>query len=111
MRLSHCPLLPSAREASGPTGLPPDEFSSRVPCDTGVEVAGLWLLVEACERTLAERTNQLSKMMDDLEMKDHQLALKDQQLELHHRIVNLEVHLVSVHEYRQKKAVGIYSSI
>jgi hypothetical protein len=92
--------------------LPPDEFNSRVPCGTGAEVAGLWLLVEACERTLAECTSQLSKMMDDLEMKDHQLMLKDQQLELRDRcIVDLEAHLVSIYENQQKKVAGVYSSI
>ena len=64
-------------EASGASSLPLDEFSSCVPCSTGAEVIGQRLLVEACERTRSECTNQLSKMMDDLEMKDHQLMLKD----------------------------------
>jgi hypothetical protein len=51
-------------------------------------------------------------MMDDLEMKDHQLMLKDQQLELRDRcIVDLEAHLVSIYENQQKKAAGVYSSI
>jgi hypothetical protein len=64
-------------EVGGTASLPLDEFSSRIPCGTSVEVAGFRLLVKACGRTLTERTNQLSKMMDDLEVKDHQLALKD----------------------------------
>ena len=62
-------------EVGDATGLPSDEFSSRVPCGTGAEVARLQLLVEAYERTLAKRTNQLSKMMDDLEFEDHKLVL------------------------------------
>jgi hypothetical protein len=59
------------RETSGAAGLPPDAFSSCVPHLNDAKVAILRLLVEACEHTLAECTNQLSKMMDDLKMKNH----------------------------------------
>ena len=60
-----------AREVGGTAGLPPNEFSSRILYGTDVEVAGLWFLVEACKRTLAKRTNQLSKMIDNHKVKDH----------------------------------------
>jgi hypothetical protein len=46
-----------AGEAGSAAGLLLDEFNSCVPCGTGVEVAGLGLLVEACKCILVERTN------------------------------------------------------
>ena len=48
-----------------------EEVNSCVPHDTRAEVTGLRLLLEAHEYTLVEHANQLSKMIDDLELKDH----------------------------------------
>ena len=54
-----------------------DEVSSRAPRDIWAEVTRPKLLLESREYTLVKISNQLLKMMDDLETKDHQLMLKD----------------------------------
>jgi hypothetical protein len=44
-------------EGGGISGTLPDEFSSRIPYGINTEITELRLLVEACERTLAECSN------------------------------------------------------
>jgi hypothetical protein len=87
------------------------EVSSHAPQDMRAELSGLKLVLESYEYTLVERSNQLSRMMGELES-NHQLALKDRQLELRdRRIAKLEVQLVDVHKGRMKEARGVHSSI
>jgi hypothetical protein len=88
-----------------------ERLCSWVPHDSNIEVAELRLLLEVHEQSLADRTNQVVKLMADIELKDHQLALKDGQLELRdHHIADLEAYLVSVHESQRKKLL-LYSPL
>jgi hypothetical protein len=89
-----------------------NESNTRATCDISAEVVELRLLVEVRERTLAECFDQLVKMRDDLEMKDHQFALKDWQLVLRdHQVANLEAYLVRVHKSRQRESAGVHFDI
>jgi hypothetical protein len=54
-----------------------DEVSSRAALDIRTELSGLKLVLKSREYTPVERSNQLSRMMGELESKDHQLMLKD----------------------------------
>ena len=69
-------------------------------------------MLESRKYTLTEHSNQLSKMMDDLETKGHQLMLKDRQLESWDcRIAELEVQLVDIHKGQMKKARCVHSNV
>ena len=111
--LSHpWPPLLLVDEANSGVDLSPDKVNSRVPGDTKAEITELRFLLEAREYTLTERVNHLSKMMDDLKMKDHQLMLKDRQLESRGcQIAYLEAQLVNVHKNQLKEATGVHSSV
>ncbi|KAB8500219.1 hypothetical protein FH972_025396 [Carpinus fangiana] len=68
-----------------------DEVNSRAPQDIRAELSGLKLVLASREYTLVERSNQLSRMMGELDLKDHQLALINRQVQLRdHRIAELE---------------------
>jgi hypothetical protein len=76
------------------------------------KLSRLKLVLESCEYTLVERSNQLSRMMGELESKDHQLALKDRQLESRDfRIAELKAQLVDVQKGWMKEARSVHSSI
>lgn len=80
--------------------------------DIRAKLAGLKLVLASRKYTLIERSNQLSRMMGELESKDHQLALINRQVQLRdRRIAKLEVKLVDVHKGRMQEANGVHASI
>lgn len=89
-----------------------DEVNSCASRDIRAELTEMRLVLESCEYTLAEQSNQLSKMMDDLKTKDHQLMINDQQLESRdRRIVDLETQLVDIQKGWMKEVVSVHSRV
>jgi hypothetical protein len=54
-----------------------DQFNSRVPHDPDSAIAGFRLLLETYKQSLAQRSDQVAKLMANIEVKCHQLSLKD----------------------------------
>jgi hypothetical protein len=61
---------PTDNEASG-------EVTSPFPQDIRAKLSRLKLVLASHEYTLVERSNQLSRLMGELDSKDHQLALEN----------------------------------
>jgi hypothetical protein len=64
------PAEPADSKSSG-------EVNSRALLDIWTELSELKLVLASCEYTLVERSNQLSRVMGELDSKDHQLALEN----------------------------------
>ena len=99
------PPKPADSESSG-------KVNSRAPQDIWEELLGMKLVLASCEYIVVERSNQLSRLMDELALKDHQLALANRQVQLRdHWITKLEVKLTDVHKGRMQEANGTHANI
>jgi chromosome segregation ATPase len=59
-----------------------------------------------------ERSNRLSRLMGELDSKDHQLALANQQIQLRdRRIAELETKLADVYKGRMQEAHGEHARV
>jgi hypothetical protein len=93
---------------------PVDNGSSGEVCSRALQDirAKLKLVLASRENTLVERLNQLSRMIGELDSKDHQLALMNRPMQLRDRwITELEAQLVDVHKGRMQEANGVHASI
>jgi hypothetical protein len=88
------------------------EVCSRALQDIRAKLSRLKLVLASRENTLVERLNQLSRMIGELDSKDHQLALMNRPMQLRDRwITELEAQLVDVHKGRMQEANGVHASI
>jgi hypothetical protein len=83
---------PSDNEASG-------EVTSPTPQDIRVELSRLKVALVSHEHMLVERLNHLSRLVGEVDSKDHQLALANRQIQLRdRRIDELERQLADVYK-------------
>jgi hypothetical protein len=96
---------PADSEASG-------EVTSPSPQDIWAELSGLKLVLASHKHTLMERSNRLSRLMGELDSKDHQLALANRQIQLRdRRIAELETKLADVYKGWAHEAYGEHARV
>jgi hypothetical protein len=88
------------------------EVTSPMLQDIWAELSSLKLVLASHEHTLVERSNQLSRLMGELDSKDHQLALANRQIQLQdHRIAELEAKLADVYKGQMQEAHGEHARV
>ncbi|KAE1361156.1 hypothetical protein FH972_027354 [Carpinus fangiana] len=95
-------LLPGLNEdeASG-------EVTSLTPQDVRVELSRLKVALASQEHLLVERSNHLSRLVGEVDSRDHQLALANRQVQLRdRRIAELEKRLANVYKDWAQEAYG-----
>jgi hypothetical protein len=91
---------PNDNEASG-------EVTSPTPQDIRVELSRLRVALASHEHMLVERSNHMSRVVGEIDSKDHQLALANRQIQLRdRRIIELEKRLADVYKSRAQEAYG-----
>jgi hypothetical protein len=91
---------PNDEKASG-------EVTSPTPQDLRVELSRLKVALASHEHMLVERSNHLSRLVGEVDSKDHQLALANRQIQLRdRRITELERQLADVYKSRAQEAYG-----
>jgi hypothetical protein len=88
------------------------EVTSPTPQDIRAELLGLKLVLASREHALVERSNQLSRLIGELDSKDHQLALANRQIQLRDcRVVELEAKLADVYKGQMQEANGKHARV
>jgi hypothetical protein len=88
------------------------EVTSPTPQDIWAELLGLKLVLVSREHILVERSNQLSRLMGELDSKDHQLALANWQIQLRDRqIAKLEAKQADVCKGQMQETSGVNASV
>jgi hypothetical protein len=83
------------------------DVTSPTPQDLRVELSRLKMALASHEHTLVERSNHLSRLVGEVDSKDHQLALANRQIQLRDlRIAELEKQLADVYKSRAQEAYG-----
>jgi hypothetical protein len=83
------------------------EVTSPTPEDLRVELSRLRVALASHEHMLMERSNHLSRLVGEIDSKDHQLALANRQIQLRdRRIAELERQLADVYKNRAQEAYG-----
>jgi hypothetical protein len=91
---------PGDNEVSG-------EVTSPTSQDIWAELSRLKVALASHEHTLVERSNHLSRLVGEVDSKDHQLALANRQIQLQdRRIAELKRQLADVYKSRAQKAYG-----
>jgi hypothetical protein len=96
---------PNDNEVSG-------EVTSPTPQDIRVELSRLKVALASHEHMFVERSNHLSRLVGEVNSKDHQLALANRQIQLRdRRIAELERQLADVYKSRAQEAYDEHARV
>ena len=77
-----------------------------------MELSGLKLVLASRDYTLIERLNQMSRMMGELESKDHQLGSNEPTARVAGSSdCELKAQLVNVHKGRMQESRGLHANV
>jgi chromosome segregation ATPase len=88
------------------------EVTSLTPQDILAKLSRLKVALASHEHMLVERSNHLSRLVGEVDSKDHQLALANRQIQLRdRRIAELERQLADVYKSRAQEAYGEHARV
>jgi hypothetical protein len=86
--------------------------TSLTPLDIRAELSKLKVALASHEHMFVERSNHLSRLVGEVDSKDHQLALVNWQIQLRDcRITKLERQLADVYKSRAQEAYGEHARV